>query len=531
MSSPSTCAELGAGDRWRRYSSGTHLSIPFLAIGHRVARRAPDQDARYMFRSRCHRTDLPSRIPRHPWRHLGWRYAAAASSLVQSSRLLSCLMVTVLLGASAASAAPLVGNGSERGGKGRARAAQAADRSRSEAGPLRVFLDCDDGCDQRHLRQEIDYLDHVRDPGDAEVHVLVTRTRSSAGWQMRFEFLGRGEFAGRDLVLTRSLSDTDTDEERRQAVASSFQLGLVPYLLQTPAAEFLEVRFNRPSEVPVAAQAVADPWNSWIYRARLEVDAAGEDRRDSQSMSGSISASRTTDDWRLGLGVSQWYRESNFTFEDGERLEETQRDFSIGGSAVKTLGEHWGVGAGASTRRSTFLNLAPSYRLASAVQYNLFPYSESSRHELTFTYFVGLSQLEYEEETIAGEFNETRPDQGVLVSFDIARPWGESGLDVDLSHFLDDLDLYSVRVGGSIDYRIARGLSVRFSGRYSLVRDQIYLPASEATDEEILLGQRALRTDSRYRLGLGLSYTFGSIFNNVVNARLTGSSGGFHRLF
>ena len=53
----------------------------------------------------------------------------------------------------------------------------------------------------------------------------------------------------------------------------------------------------------------------------------------------------------------------------------------------------------------------------------------------------------------------------------------------------------------------------------SLVRDQVYLAKTDLTDEEILIERRQLATDSRYRISFGFSYTFGSIFNNVVNPR------------
>jgi hypothetical protein len=56
-------------------------------------------------------------------------------------------------------------------------------------------------------------------------------------------------------------------------------------------------------------------------------------------------------------------------------------------------------------------------------------------------------------------------------------------------------------------------------GSASRINDQLYLPAEGATDEEILLRRRQLATSYRYRLSIGASYTFGSIFNNVVNTR------------
>jgi hypothetical protein len=67
--------------------------------------------------------------------------------------------------------------------------------------------------------------------------------------------------------------------------------------------------------------------------------------------------------------------------------------------------------------------------------------------------------------------------------------------------------------------RLFRGLELNLNGALERVKDQVYLPREGATEEEILLRRKALGTDYRYRLDLSLSYTFGSIFNNVVNPR------------
>jgi len=45
-----------------------------------------------------------------------------------------------------------------------------------------------------------------------------------------------------------------------------------------------------------------------------------------------------------------------------------------------------------------------------------------------------------------------------------------------------------------------------------------------ATTEEILLHRKELETQYQYYISFGLSYTFGSIYNNVVNPRF-GSGG------
>ena len=86
-------------------------------------------------------------------------------------------------------------------------------------------------------------------------------------------------------------------------------------------------------------------------------------------------------------------------------------------------------------------------------------------------------------------------------------------------------------VFGDREFRVARGRFFNIYGSSSLVRDQIYLAIADLSDEEMLVRRRQLATDYEYRLSIGITYAFGSIYNNVVNSRFAGSSGGFARAF
>ena len=64
---------------------------------------------------------------------------------------------------------------------------------------LALFLDCD-FCDETFIRQEMPYLDHVRDREVANVHVLVTRERTGSGSVVQtFDVIGLGIFEGMDF--------------------------------------------------------------------------------------------------------------------------------------------------------------------------------------------------------------------------------------------------------------------------------------------------------------------------------------------
>tara|TARA_B100000929_G_scaffold207613_1_gene165443 strand:- start:4374 stop:5699 length:1326 start_codon:yes stop_codon:yes gene_type:complete len=402
------------------------------------------------------------------------------------------------------------------------------------AAALRVFLDCERGCDMTFIRGEIPYINYIRDRLDAQVHVMVTRERSGSGREYTLLFYGLETFSGLDQRLRYYGSDTDTDDERRRGLTRVLKLGLVPYVMQTPAGSALKVSYADTSrEVPrltsLGVQPADDPWNYWVFRSEVRGQVDRQDRRDETDVRGSFYASRTTENWRLGMGTSHSRMERNFEFDSGDTLRDVSRRSSLSGWGIKSLGEHWGVGLGARREQSSYRNLDRVARVAGAVEYNLYPYSQYAERSLTFGYYTGVTRLNYETQTIFGELEESRADQGLFIEYDLEQRWGDIGADIKASHFLDDMDLYRISIKGDIDYRIVRGLDINFWAEASLVRDQIYLAAGGTTDEEVLLGRRALDTEFETKVGLSLKYTFGSIYNNAVNNRLSGSS--FTRLF
>ena len=157
--------------------------------------------------------------------------------------------------------------------------------------------------------------------------------------------------------------------------------------------------------------------------------------------------------------------------------------------------------------------------MAGGIEYSLFPFSESTRRQLTIMYSIGVSRFNFEEPTIFGVTEDTRANHRLNVSYEVRQPWGSSNLSVDARNFLDDFALHRVRISGRLRFRVARGFDLNASGSFTRIKDQIFLQGGDLTDEEILLQRRQRETDFEYRLNFGFSYTFGSIFSNVVNPR------------
>nr|MDQ3389488.1 hypothetical protein [Gemmatimonadota bacterium] len=178
-----------------------------------------------------------------------------------------------------------------------------------------------------------------------------------------------------------------------------------------------------------------------------------------------------------------------------------------------------------SATSTTFLNQRLALRIAPAVEYNLFPYAEATRRQLTFQYSTGVNYFDYEETTIFGKAEEALLDQSLGVALALRQPWGSVNTSLEGSHYLHDFERNRLQLSGGVNLRLIKGLQLNVGGSAERVRDQLYIPAGTRTPEEILLRQRQLETGYRYFGSVGISYTFGSIFNNVVNPRF-GSSGG-----
>ena len=172
----------------------------------------------------------------------------------------------------------------------------------------------------------------------------------------------------------------------------------------------------------------------------------------------------------------------------------TAETLDVTGDVIGSLTDHWSWALTGSATTSTFLNQDLTVRVAPALEYNVFPYGESTRRQLTFSYGIGLNRFRYKEVTIFDETEETRVDGTLTVSLDLNQPWGASGFALEVAQFLDDPGQHHVVGFGNIEFRIFRGLSLDTSGSASRIRDQIFLSAGGLAPEEVLLRRRQQET-------------------------------------
>ena len=163
---------------------------------------------------------------------------------------------------------------------------------------LRVFLDCYE-CDTDYQRQNVTFIDYVRDRTDADLHVLVTTQGTGSGgsaWTVKF--IGLGRLQRQDRTCVHHGAD---GHERRppQRVLAGSSRSAWSGARDTAIAPRLDLTWTKPAETTAA---VRDRWNSWVFRVNLNGNFNGERRSTSASSRISFSSSRTT---RTGSSTSR----------------------------------------------------------------------------------------------------------------------------------------------------------------------------------------------------------------------------------
>jgi hypothetical protein len=384
----------------------------------------------------------------------------------------------------------------------------------------RIFIDCG-SCDLEYVKNEIPFVNYVRDRKEADVHVLVTtQTTAASGKEYTLTFMGRNGFAGLDDSIRFFSKKDDTDDEIRKDLVRTLKQGLAAYVARTPIASRLEVRYE-PASAPVPAE---DWWNHWLFNVGTDAYFDGEESYSDVYLGFNVTANRVTEDWKLKIGFSSSFSRDVFLF-SGEKVRSTQASADVSGLLVKSLGPHWSAGFSLDADSSTYNNIRARVIPAPAVEYNLFPYAESSRRQLCFLYRLQVENVRYRETTIYDKTREHLLSESLSATLTLKEKWGSITGSLNGSHYFQDFKMNNLGGYAYVQLNLVKGLSAYIISGGSRIHDQLALVKGNASLDEILLQRRALATSYSYYAYFGLSYTFGSAFTNVVNPRF-GQLGG-----
>ena len=382
---------------------------------------------------------------------------------------------------------------------------------------LNVFMDA-----TPFQKERITFINYVRDRKVADLVIISTSEITGSGGREYTMFLeGMGAYSGMVDTLKYSTLPDDTEDQRREKELQVLKMGLIRYIIKTPLAEYIKIDFTE----PITSTISTDKWDSWVFKADISGYSNGQSSIKQTTLWGGVTASRITDEWKYTFNFNYSYHNNKYEYEDVIYSSITNSK-SFNTLIVNSLNDHWSLGGSAGIYASTFANYDFRTYISPGVEYNIFPYSESTSRQFRMRYSLGAGYNDYADSTIYNKTTEFMISHSLRSTYQVIRKWGSIELSASWSNYLRDVSENQLSIWGNINWRIAKGLSLTAGSAYSFINNQVNLAKGELSPEEVLLEIQELKTDYTYYFHFGFSYTFGSIYNNVVNPRFGGGSPG-----
>jgi hypothetical protein len=378
---------------------------------------------------------------------------------------------------------------------------------------LNVFMSA-----SSYIKKEITFINYVRDLKNADLYIIQTYQGTGSGGDATTYFLvGQNKYKGMNDTIIVNTGPDDTEETSRIKELKSLKMGLMRYMLKTPLSGYFDIKFT----IPVKETVTTDKWDNWVFSTSFFGSFDGEKSYKSTMLDGSFSANRVTEKNKFNFNYSYGWRDSKYQIGD-LLINSFSRNQYANILYVKGLSQHWSMGITGSARSSVYSNYDLSVTVRPAIEYDIFPYKDATRRQFTLMYGIGLDYCNYHDTTIYNKTRETLSSHMFSASYQVIEKWGSIYTSLNWSNYLHDWSKNNLGLYGSISLRLAKGLRLNIGGGGSLVHDQLSLVKGGATYEEMLLRRKEIATQFTYYTNFGLSYTFGSIYNNAVNPRFGG---------
>lgn len=382
---------------------------------------------------------------------------------------------------------------------------------------LSIFLDCN-VCDNEFIRQNLGNVQFVRDQYIGDVHIFfVTQRNGSGGRSYEAQFIGKNDLDAINYSMTFSTDTNMTRDEVRRRVLEFLKLGLVRFWIAKGTLDDVSVVVPIPEDSNEDIEE-DDPWDYWLLQVGAGGYFNGQEQSRFRNINFNFSARRVTEKNKFSLRAR--YNESRNIFEfEGDEIVGINDSKSLNISDIISITNHWSYGFFGRVGTSTFENSDLSWTFRPALEYSFFNYEESAKKQLTVSYRNGIRFNDYIERTVFNKTEEYLWEHGLQLGGRLNQEWGNVNSEISFNQFLQDTSLYSLNFYMGTRIRLFKGFNFNISGSYTITRDQINLPAGDLSLEDLLLQQQQLQSGYNYFINLGFSYSFGSIYNTIVNPR------------
>lgn len=384
---------------------------------------------------------------------------------------------------------------------------------------LNLFITCN-FCDINFVKQNLEYAEFVRDQNFSDVHIFFRNQRNGSGGRAyEIEFIGQNAYKELNDNITFSTTADNTNDEVRNLILKNIRFGLIRYWIQAGYKDKISIKITKPKANTGEITKEADKWNSWFFRLGARGSFNGQETYKNRSLSFNVSARRVTEKNKFSFWLNFNDNKSVFKIDGQDDIVYENSSKNAGVSTAFSINDHWSVGFFGRAGSSNFNNKDLYVSFLPAIEYNFFTYKESTKQQLKLAYKIGATYTNYTEKTVFNKFEEYLWNHDLSLQGSVNKTWGTIDGSISYESYLHDVSLNEFSFSLGTNVRLIKGFWLNLYGNYNITNNQISLPAGNSTLEEILLRQQQIKSGYNYYFRVGISYTFGSRFNSVVNPR------------
>ena len=390
-----------------------------------------------------------------------------------------------------------------------------------------VYVDCN-WCDLVRTKRKVNFVNYVRQRQDADIYVTITLQSTGKGYNYTLYYAGQNDYSAINDTLYLSVTDSETDSEVEDKLIAKFKQGLLKYLVNSELFDKIDYKVAVENKDENSQKVIIDPWNSWVFGISARGSFSGQSNTRRLSYYSSISANKVTKKNKIGFYLSrnaserQFYiRDSNFVIIDSLTITTSRNSMYFSGKYIRALSEHLSAGVFTKAFKNTFSNYDLGLSTNLGLEYNFYDFADSDRKSLILTYKVGMDYNDYVDTTIYNKLDEILFSNSLGLNIYQKQKWGSLDFGASFFAYLHDIRINSLTFSGNVSWNIFKGFTFSLGGYLTFVNDQISLPKQEVGVIGTVLGDRLLATNYNAYTYVGLRYTFGSKYANVVNPRFS----------
>ncbi|MCX6334736.1 MAG: hypothetical protein NT092_10615, partial [Bacteroidia bacterium] len=270
---------------------------------------------------------------------------------------------------------------------------------------------------------------------------------------------GQHKYAGMNDTLRLATAPDETEDVFRKEAVAVLKMGFMRYMLKTPLSKFFDIRFTQPVKETVAT----DKWNNWVFRTSMQGSLSGERSYKSTSLYGSVSVNRVIEKSKFQTYLSYSWNKQKYQMTDSTYMFSYNNSQSLNVYYVKSINDHWSTGFSTGMSRSSYGGYDFQYRLAPAIEYDIFPYSESTRRQLRIMYEAGYKFYNYSDTTIYNKLIEHLAFHELSASWEVVQKWGSVDFTMQWSNYFHDWSKNNLGASLYMSVRIFKGMYIKFS--------------------------------------------------------------------